>query len=123
MNSIPWIIISIAVFILIIILFFVFILNRKKLPNRKPDYFMFFALGIIWIIIGIPLTTSSNNFGIFAIGIVFAVIGLIHKKEWKSNHVKYKDLTPLEKKIKLWVVIILGIIALFLLTWFLIFYN
>jgi len=120
MDSIPWIIISIAVLLLLFALVFIFLINRKKFPRREPDYYVWFWIGIVWIIIGIPLVISENNFGIFAIGILFAILGLIHKKEWKKNHIKYKDLTPLEKKIKFWVMLILGIFILAFVSWFLI---
>jgi len=121
MTLTPWIIILIAVLLLLFALVVVLLINRKKLPNRKPDYYTWFVLGIIWIIIGMPLAVSSNNFGIFAIGILFTILGLVHKKEWKKNHIKYKDLTPLEKKIKFWVMLILGIFILAFVSWFLIF--
>ncbi len=121
MTLTPWIIISIAVLLLLFALVFIFLINRKKFPRREPDYYVWFWIGIVWIIIGIPLVISENNFGIFAIGILFTILGLVHKKEWKKNHIKYKDLTPLEKKIKFWVMLILGIFILAFVSWFLIF--
>jgi len=121
MTLTPWIIISIAVLLLLFALVFIFLINRKKFPRREPDYYVWFWIGIVWIIIGIPLVISENNFGIFAIGILITILGLVHKKEWKKNHIKYKDLTPLEKKIKFWVMLILGIFILAFVSWFLIF--
>ena len=74
---------------------------------------VWFWIGICWIGAGIPLAITERNWGIFAIGIVFAVLGLANKDKWKKNHVKFKDLTPIEKQIKSWLIIILAIIVLF----------
>ncbi len=110
MTSIPWILISVAVLIVLLAVIFIFALKKNK--RREPDYFTFFILGIIWLGAGIPLGINSNNWGFFIMGIAFMIIGLVNKDKWKKNHVRYKDLTPSEKKIKFWILIILGILVL-----------
>lgn len=112
MSLIFWILISIAVLVVLIAVVFIFLLSKKKIPHREPDYYAWFWIGLIWVCAGIPLGVVNYNYGLFAIGLVFMVLGLVHKKDWKKNHIKFQDLTPIEKKFKTWTMLILGILIL-----------
>lgn len=112
MVAILWVLISILVLLILFGVFFVLLVKRKKLPKREPDYFIWFILGICGVGAGISLGTTSNNWGIFIMGIIFMIMGLAHKKDWKKNHVRYKDLTPMEKRVKIWTILIMGFLIL-----------
>lgn len=112
MESLPWIIIAVGALLILLIVAFIVLLFNKKIPHREPDYQTWFWLGICWLGAGIPLGTTSNNWGISFMGLVFMILGLANKNKWKKNHVKWKDLKPLEKKFKTWIIVVLGIIVL-----------
>ncbi len=65
------------VFGLLIALFIVFLLGKKKF---KPDYRALFMLGIIWF----PLGMILDNFLFFIFGMAYVVIGLAHKDKWRE---------------------------------------
>jgi phosphate starvation-inducible membrane PsiE len=92
MSTIPWILISIAVFI-IILGFLVFLLARKK--RRPTDYYSIFILGICLIIVGIP----SGNYAISLLGLIYVIFGLKNKHLWKKNRFNWKKLNKSERKI------------------------
>ncbi|MBW2986939.1 hypothetical protein KY336_00160 [Candidatus Woesearchaeota archaeon] len=118
--AIPWIMISIAVIIVILAIFMIFALKGKK--RTPPDYFAFFIIGLSWIAIGIPLSISTDNFAFMAIGIVFFAIGLANKNKWKKNRAmqkKWKDLDKTEKRIRMFLLIAVGIGVLVLLIFYL----
>lgn len=112
MSAIPWIIISVGAVIILLAVIFIIFTTRKKVPRREPDYYAWFWIGICWVGAGIPLGINLNNWGIFGMGIIFLALGLVHKKDWKKNHVRWKDLTPLEKKFRYWILIVLGILVI-----------
>ena len=118
---IPWIMIAIAA--ALVIFGIIFILALKQGKTRPPDYYTFFWIGLIWIIAGaIPLIIhgwkSTLNF-LFFMGIVFFAIGLVNKDKWKKNRVRFKDLTKKEKKFRMIIIIILGILVVIGLVFFL----
>ena len=100
-----WILISIAILIL---LFAVIAIINKRKAKRPTDYYSLFLIGIIWLAIGIPV----NNYVLWSLGILFTIVGLVNKKKWKENRVTWKDLSPEERKLKKWIIVILGILLL-----------
>ncbi|MFH1455380.1 MAG: hypothetical protein ABIF40_00335 [archaeon] len=110
---IPWILISIAVLILLLLAVAIFLSKKNK---REPDYYSFFILGIIWTVIGIPL----DNFALSAIGIIFLIIGLANKNKWKKNKRTWKKLNKKEKRVRIIITVILGILVLLGLVLYLI---
>lgn len=106
--DIPWILFTVT--ILIILLAVIFISLNKKYKNKGPDYYTFFIMGIIWLGAGIPLATTTNNWGFSIMGLIFMVLGLIHKKDWKKYpRTRWESLSKKEKQIKIWAIILLGI--------------
>jgi hypothetical protein len=79
----------------------------KKKKNIPPDYYTLFMMGLVWFVIGFPL----ENHALSIMGIVFAVIGLANKDKWKKNRRRWSQLDPDEKKIKLIIMIILGVLV------------
>ena len=108
MDAIPWIMISIA--ILLVIGLFVFVLAMRKQKKRPTDYYNLFIMGIIWTAFGVVMEGQMYFF--ILIGLVFMAIGITHKKEWKKNRVRWKDLNKKERKFKKGLMIILGILVL-----------
>jgi len=107
-----WLLITIFATLVIFAIVFFLIYRKKKL---KPDYYMFFIIGLTWIAIGVPL----KNYAFSIIGLILFIISLIHRKEWKKR--KLSDLSPAERKSKLILMIILGILVLMAFVMFLIF--
>ena len=105
MQTTPWILISAAILLLVLAVVAVIVKRKTK---RPPDYYSFFILGLIWLVIGIPF----KNYVLFAMGLVFTIAGLVNKNKWKKNRVHWKDLTKSEKKLRLAITIILGILVL-----------
>lgn len=101
---IPWILIAVAV--LIILLAVVAILIRKK-HKSPPDYYSFFVMGIIWLPIGI----AAGNSALWMMGLAFMAVGLVHKDEWKKNHRPWNKLDKGEQKLRLVVIIALGVLV------------
>ena len=105
MVTIPWILVSVLVLIILLGVIVIFAFKGKK---RPIDYYDLFKIGIIWVIIGIPLRNSV----LWILGLIFMLVGLVHKKQWKKNHRKWKNLDKTEKKLSILIMIILGILVL-----------
>ncbi len=82
---------------------FIIVRLKSKEPH-KPNYRLFFIVGLTWITLGIA--TDNNTFLI--IGIVFTIIGIVNKRKWKDEP-KWSELTPEAKRTKLMMIIGLGV--------------
>lgn len=101
----PWILIS--VLIVLILLAIVAVWFKKK--NKRPtDYFTLFIIGIIWMGFGIPL----KNYALSVAGTFLMVIGLVNKGKWDANRIHWSDLTEEEKKMRKFIMVVLGILLL-----------
>ena len=78
MDSIPWLLLSILV--LVVLLGVVFLMKRKG-KKMETDYYTFFIFGIIWL----PMGIATKNSAFTLLGIVFLLIGLANKDKWKKN--------------------------------------
>ncbi len=103
---IPWILIAILV---LLVLLAVVSIYAKKHYNRPADYYNLFIMGIIFTGAGIAV---MQNPGMWILGIVFMVVGLANKDKWKKNRRTWKDLPKGERKLVMWLTIILGVLAL-----------
>lgn len=79
--------------------------NRGK---TRPDYYTFFVMGVVWLIIGIPF----KMWLLATMGAIFAAIGLINKDKWKTNRRTWKDLSNKEKRFKISLIIILSLLVI-----------
>ncbi|MFA4833952.1 MAG: hypothetical protein WC619_03865 [Patescibacteria group bacterium] len=105
MGTTPWLLISVAI---LLVLFLILAIMLKKGIKRPPDYYAFFIMGIIWLILGIPL----KNYTLSIMGLVFTIVGLVNKKKWKENRQCWGTMTPEEKKWKTIILVILGLLVL-----------
>lgn len=96
-----------AILVAIVVLALLVIFLRKKDKN-PPDYYSFFILGICWM----PLGVIIENWGLAIIGFVFMAIGLKNKDQWKQNHVAWKNMPKEQKRLKLIITIVLGVLVL-----------
>jgi hypothetical protein len=106
MSSIPWIMISIAILLVIGLIVFIFAVRKQK--KRPTDYYNLFIIGIIWVGAGIAMGIVP----LWTVGLILMAIGLSNKKKWKKNRVRWEDLTPGERKFKIWIIVILGVLLL-----------
>jgi hypothetical protein len=120
-SAIPWMIILIftLIVLLAVIAIWAILYNKKKGKKRPMDYQNLFNMGVIWFIIGLPL----KNVTLWALGLGFMIAGLVHKKEWKKNRIRWEDLSPAEKKIKTWGIAILSLLFLMGLIAFIVIYK
>ena len=112
MGTTPWILISVAI---LLVLFLILAIILRKGNKRPPDYYAFFIMGIIWLIFGLPL----KNYTLSAMGVVFTIAGLVNKDKWEQNRQRWETLSPGEKKWRIAIIIILGILVLAGLVFFL----
>jgi hypothetical protein len=109
MASIIW---AISGFIALGMLIFLLLWKHRK--QRPTDYFSIFIMGLLWIVIGLP----TQNYALMSLGITSIIVGLLHKKSWKKNRLKWKHLDDHEKLVQL----ALMILVMLMLAVFLIFY-
>ena len=113
--SIPWTLVSIAVGVILIVIFGISVLKRKGW-KREVDYRSYFNMGIVWLPFGIVVYLIFKNFiGILfsILGLIFLAIGLINKDKWgKPQEVspKYQKLMMIGIAIGV-IVLIIGIIV------------
>lgn len=82
-------------------------LSEKSKKYKGPDYYAFFIAGIIYAVAGLFLFTNL----LVIAGLSFALIGIIFKKRWKRNHIKWSKLSKKEKVRIITLILIFGIIA------------
>jgi len=115
MDSMVWILISVAVVIVLLGVLAIFFIKSKE-GKHKVDYYSLFLIGIIWVAVGIPL----NNSALWIIGIVLFIIGLANKDKWKKNKMDWKKITKRQKNIlyiatvMLFLLLVAGIIVFWL---------
>lgn len=104
--AIPWILIGVAVLLVILAIVFVFMLKKKK--TSPPDYYAFFMIGITWV----PLGIIFKFYFLIVPGIIFLIVGLVNVKKWKQNRKTWDKLDSKEKKLKIIILVVLGILVL-----------
>ncbi len=109
--DVPWILISIAIGIVVLLILGIFVLTKKDW-KREVDYRMYFNMGIIWLPLGIVfylLFGSMIGLWFIFMGIVYLSIGMKNKDKWgKPQHV-----SPTYQKI-LMTAVAVGVILLIL---------
>ena len=109
---------SINLFIVIglIIIGLVIVLYPKfKKEKIKPNYRLFFILGMTWVPLGVVFYKTTRNIGFLVMGLLFLIIGLINKDKWGETVV----VNPQKRKLLIGL-IITGLLVLitFLLKYF-----
>ncbi len=87
----------------------------KRKENRKPNYKLFFIIGLCWT----PLGIATQNYVFIIIGLVFLIVGVINKKNWEAQP-KWSDLSPEARKVKIAMMIFLAAILIMGLIFYLI---
>ena len=105
MGTTPWIMISILILLVILGVLFLLLVKKKK---HRPDYYIFFVMGILWIPLGIAL----KNYAFSVMGLIFMLIGLVNKDKWKQNRRSRDKLTKEERKFRMIIMIVLSILVL-----------
>jgi hypothetical protein len=85
-------------------------LSRKS--NKKMDFYALFISGLIWMPIGIVF----ENYPLFILGAGIGFIGWLNRKKWSENRQHLKDLTPKDKKLRILMMLAIGMIMLVGLT-------
>jgi len=105
--------------LIILILLIGALILRKKYP-RPTDYYSFFVIGIMWIIVGIPLALVNDNYFFSIMGIAFTAIGFLNKDKWKKNKQTWKNLKRPEKIFQVVLMAVLTFIIIMGIVFFLI---
>lgn len=109
--SVPWILVSIAVAVVILAILVVLIYKRKGW-EREVDYRSYFNMGIIWFPLGIVfylIFKSVIGLWFLFMGLVYLAIGLKNKEKWG----KPEKVSPKYQKI-LMIAILIGVVFLIL---------
>lgn len=104
-------ILAIIVGFIVLGLFIAMIFMKRK-SNYPTDYYALFIIGISWIGVGTVMMTTLKNPAFLGMGIAFMAIGLANKSKWETNRRRFKDLDPIEKKLKM---VIIGLLSLMVL--------
>ena len=109
--SIPWILVSIVVAVVILAILAIFVFKRKGW-NSEVDYRRYFNMGIIWLPFGIVfylIFESLIGLVFFIICLVYLAIGLKNKDKWG----KPQKISPIYQK-ALMIAVLLGVVFLVL---------
>ena len=93
--------------VIIILLMLMLVIYRRRTQEVKPNYLVFFIIGVSWLPIGI----STKNPVFTSIGAIFFIIGLAKHKTWQQGP-KWNELSPASKKVKIIAIIALGLLFL-----------
>tara|TARA_Y100000310_G_scaffold261734_1_gene271199 strand:- start:145 stop:423 length:279 start_codon:yes stop_codon:yes gene_type:complete len=80
----------ILVLIILLVILAIFAYISRDYQKQEIDYFAFFLIGIVWLIIG---ATIKNNI-LALMGFIFGITGFIHRRDWEKNR---RDWIRLEK--------------------------
>jgi len=108
MDMVMWIILA-TLILLAIIAIVAFKKAAKKGKKQEPDYYTFFIMGIIRTVFGVIFFDSLFFFLIF--GLALMIIGLANKDKWKNHQTLSRKLKS-ERKLTIWIMIILGLFVL-----------
>ena len=111
---------STYLFTMLIVFFVIIILaiiTFKKMNQEKKeiDYFILFVLGIIWL----PAGISAENYILSLMGLIFILTGILNKNKWKKPEDNWKNLTLNQKRFKIIIISLLGLLFLTgLIVWY-----
>ena len=102
-------IIGVGILTVLIVVIATYIMNKQGEQRKKPDYRVFFILGISLLPVGI----ATDNPGLWGMGAIFLILGLANRSKWKAEP-KWSELGP--EKRKTIFLIILGLTVLLVLA-------
>jgi len=105
-----FIVIGLIVIGLVIVLY-----SQFKKEKIKPNYRLFFILGMTWVPLGVVFYKTTRNIGFLIMGVIFLIIGLINKDKWGETVI----VNPQKRKLLIGL-ILTGLLVLitFLLKYF-----
>ena len=106
LKSNAWIAVSVIIVGIIFVLLAVY-LYRHQGKKHEVDYRTLFNMGLIFFVIGL----STNNPGMWGLGLAFFAIGLVNRKKWKKEK-KWSELTERQKRFKIALLVILGLLVI-----------
>lgn len=95
--------------VLVILALFAVILAIRMWQGKikhEPDYYAFFMMGVVWL----PMGFVFEMWPLSVMGAIFLIIGLKNKSKWKKK--RFSEMEPGQKKLKIALMIILGILVL-----------
>ena len=105
-----FIVIGLIVIGLVIVLY-----SQFKKEKIKPNYRLFFILGMTWVPLGVVFYKTTRNIGFLIMGVIFLIIGLINKDKWEETVV----VSPQKRKLLIGLILTgLLVLAYFLLKYF-----
>jgi len=102
-----FIVIGLIVIGLVIVLY-----SQFKKEKIKPNYRLFFILGMTWVPLGVVFYKTTRNIGFLIMGLLFLIIGLINKDKWGEMVV----INPQKRKLLIGL-IITGLLVLATFLW------
>ncbi len=101
-----WLLISLIILCLLIA-FLVMLMTKKR--EYKPDYWILFMLGVLWL----PMGLFLDNVVFLILGFTYLAIGLANKDKWKeSQPIKFSQQRLMAG---LFLVTILGVLLVLIL--------
>jgi len=94
---------------IILIAFLAMFLTRLRKEKIKPNYRIFFILGLVFLPMGIIQLVNDTEPFFFILSMVYLAIGLVNKGKWNQP----QEVTEKQKKI-LMISVLLGILFLLL---------
>ena len=79
------------------------LVKMRRGEKFTPDYLAWFLVGLVWMVVGLAVSLSTDNpgfYGFTVMGLVFFVLGLKNRDKWHERK-SFADLTPAQKRIKL----------------------
>lgn len=100
---------------LIVIGLVIVLYSQFKKEKIKPNYRLFFILGITWVPLGVVFYKTTRNIGFLIMGVIFLIIGLINRDKWGETVI----VNPQKRKLLIGL-ILTGLLVLitFLLKYF-----
>lgn len=99
-----WIVLAMIVALVVV---GVAIFTLRKEMEQKPDYRVFFILGVTWL----PLGIATDNTAFLALGAVFMVIGLANRDKWKEQP-KLSEMPEEQRRVKIALIVGLAVLLL-----------
>ena len=102
-----FIVIGLIVIGLVIVLY-----SQFKKEKIKPNYRLFFILGMTWVPLGVVFYKTTRNIGFLIMGVIFLIIGLINKDKWRETVI----VNPQKRKLLIGL-ILTGLLVLATFLW------
>jgi len=86
--------------------------SQFKKEKIKPNYRLFFILGMTWVPLGVVFYKTTRNIGFLIMGVIFLIIGLINKDKWRETVI----VNPQKRKLLIGL-ILTGLLVLATFLW------